>query len=85
MPRELRLDATLAFDPAPYTTCTTPTRLLLGEASPAGQRSVVRSIASALPDGRIVVLPGQGHMAQATAPELVANAVISFITEPAGP
>ncbi|MCV2490044.1 alpha/beta hydrolase [Geodermatophilus sp. YIM 151500] len=84
VPRELRLDATLAFDPAPYTTCTTPTRLLLGEASPAGQRSVVRSIASALPGGRIVVLPGQGHMAQATAPELVANAVIPFITEPAG-
>jgi pimeloyl-ACP methyl ester carboxylesterase len=84
VPRELRLDATLAFDPAPYATCTTPTRLLLGEASPAGQRSVVRSIASALPDSRIVVLPGQEHMAQATAPQLVANAVIPFITEPAG-
>jgi pimeloyl-ACP methyl ester carboxylesterase len=80
----LRLDATLAFDPGPYTTCTTPTLLLLGEASTAGQRALVRSIASALPDGRIVVLPGQDHMAQANAPDLVANAVIRFITEPAG-
>jgi pimeloyl-ACP methyl ester carboxylesterase len=78
VPRELHLDATLAFDPSASATCTTPTLLLLGEHSPAGQRSVVQSIDSALPDSRIVELPGQGHLAQVAAPHLVAEALIGF-------
>ncbi len=79
VPRELELDATLAFDPAPYGDLTVPTLLLVGERSPAGQQAVVRAVDEALPDSRIVVLPGQGHMAQATAPELVARALIRFV------
>jgi pimeloyl-ACP methyl ester carboxylesterase len=78
VPRELHLDATLAFDPSAYAGCTTPTLLLLGEQSPAGQRSVVRSIDAALPDSRVVELPGQGHLAQVAAPHLVAEALVGF-------
>jgi pimeloyl-ACP methyl ester carboxylesterase len=81
LPRELRLDATLAFDPSAYATCTTPTLLLLGEHSPAGQRSVVQSIDAALPDCRIVELPGQEHLAQVTAPHLVAEALLGFVLD----
>jgi pimeloyl-ACP methyl ester carboxylesterase len=84
VPRELRLDATLAFEPAPYAGYTTPTLLLLGESSPAAQGSLVRSIEAALPDSRIVVLAGQEHMAQATAPQLVADAVARFVLGTSG-
>jgi len=82
VPRELELDATLAFDPALYGDLPVPSLLLLGERSPAGQRSIVHAIHAALPDSRIAVLPGQEHIAQATAPELVAAAVIRFLTGP---
>jgi pimeloyl-ACP methyl ester carboxylesterase len=77
--RELELDATLAFDPAPYRDLAVPTLLLLGERSPSGQRSIVHAIDAALRDSRIVDLPGQGHMAQTTAPELVATALVRFV------
>ena len=80
VPRELELDATLAFDPAGYADLALPTLLLLGERSPAGQRSIVHAIREALADSRIVVLPGQGHMAQTTAPDLVATALIRFVS-----
>jgi pimeloyl-ACP methyl ester carboxylesterase len=78
IPRELHLDATLAFDPSAHATCTTPTLLLLGELSPAGQRSIVHAIDAALPDSRIVELPGQEHLAQNTAPDLIADALLRF-------
>jgi pimeloyl-ACP methyl ester carboxylesterase len=77
--RELELDAALAFDPAPYRDLAVPTLLLLGERSPSGQRSIVHAIDAALRDSRIVDLPGQGHMAQTTAPELVATALVRFV------
>ena len=76
----LAVDATLAFDGSRYATVTTPTMLLVGERSPANQRSIVAAIDAALPDSRIVALPGQEHMAQASAPELVAGALIRFLT-----
>jgi pimeloyl-ACP methyl ester carboxylesterase len=81
IPRELHLDATLAFDPSAHATCTTPTLLLLGERSPAGQRSIVHAIDAALSDSGIVELPGQKHLAQMTAPHLVADALLQFLVD----
>jgi pimeloyl-ACP methyl ester carboxylesterase len=37
-------------------------------------------LASALPDSRLVVLKGQGHVAMTTAPELFLDAVLGFLT-----
>lgn len=85
LPRELAVDATLAFDGSRYATVTTPIMLLVGERSPVGQRSIITAIDAALPDSRIVALPGQEHMAQVTAPELVASALIRFMTGPSRP
>jgi hypothetical protein len=56
-----------------------PTPLLLGEHSPSGQRSMVHAIDAGLHDSRIVDLPGQGHVAQTTAPQLVATALVRFV------
>lgn len=78
IPRELHVDATLAFDPSRYAAATVPTLLLLGERSPTGQKRIVEAIDAAMADSRIAELKGQGHMAQAMAPELVAHELIQF-------
>ncbi len=80
--RELRVDATLAVDPARLTALRTPTALLAGERSPKGQCAIVTALDAALPHSRIVTLPGQEHMAQLTAPDLVARELIRFVTQP---
>lgn len=85
IPRELGVDATLAFDPSRYAAATVSTLLLLGERSPAGQRRIVEAIDAALPDSRIALLKGQGHMAQTMAPELVAHELIRFVGTHLGP
>jgi pimeloyl-ACP methyl ester carboxylesterase len=84
VPRELAVDATLAFDGSRYAAMAAPTLLLVGERTGAGQRGIVAAIDAVLPDSRIVPLRGQEHMAQATAPDLVANALIRFMTDDPG-
>jgi hypothetical protein len=38
-------------------------------------------VAAALPDCRVVVMPGQGHVAMNTAPELLLKEVLSFLLD----
>jgi pimeloyl-ACP methyl ester carboxylesterase len=83
IPRELRIDATLAFDASRFAAVSVPTMLLLGEHTPAGQRSIVAAIDAALPDSRIVPLTGQEHMAQLMAPELLAGELVGFLRDSA--
>lgn len=47
--------------------------------SPAWMKAGTAALAACLPDARVVQLPGQGHNAMITAPELLANAVLSFL------
>ncbi|GAA4674913.1 alpha/beta hydrolase [Pseudonocardia yuanmonensis] len=82
IPRELRTATARILDPASYAHLAMPTLLLDGERSPAGQRAVVATLAGALPAARVAVLPGQGHLAQVTAPELVAGAVLDLALGP---
>ncbi len=56
-----------------------PTMLLLGSESPSYARKGTEAFAAALPDARIVRMPGQGHYATITAPELFTNEVIRFL------
>ena len=37
------------------------------------------ALEAALPDGRVVVLPGEGHVAHRTAPELFEREVVRFL------
>ncbi len=67
------------FDPARLSDFGTPTLLLVGGDSPAGQKTAAEALEAALPDGRVVVLPGQGHIAHRTAPELFAREVVRFL------
>jgi len=73
-------DADYRFDPKRFRSLTVPTLLLLGENSPPFLTRPTELLASTLPDSRIVVLPGQGHVAMSTAPELFLREVIEFLT-----
>lgn len=56
-----------------------PSMLLLGEDSPSFARQAAAAVASALPNSRIIILPGQQHMAHHTDPKLFAKEVLGFL------
>lgn len=51
-----------------------------GDVSPASLRVAVEAVAAALPDARLVDMPGQGHAAIDTGPALFTAAVLRFLT-----
>jgi pimeloyl-ACP methyl ester carboxylesterase len=81
LPRELRAHERYRFQPDRFTTLATPTLLLLGSDSPYFFKAAIEAIAAVLPHHRLVLLPGQQHIAMDTAPELFVNEVIGFLTE----
>jgi pimeloyl-ACP methyl ester carboxylesterase len=81
IPRELRAVADYRFDPARFRELTTPTLVLLGGDSPANVQAATRAIADALPNARLVVMPGQGHVAMDTGTELFLTEVFHFLLD----
>jgi pimeloyl-ACP methyl ester carboxylesterase len=80
VPREVR--AIKNAWPLDADTCAaidTPTLLLTGSDSPAGDRHATDLVHVALPNSRIAVLDGQGHAAMWDAPELIARVLIDFL------
>ncbi|MDP9485713.1 MAG: alpha/beta hydrolase [Actinomycetota bacterium] len=82
LPREARAAEGYVLDPARLREFGTPTLLLLGGESPPFFRAATEAVDEALPDSRIVVMPGQGHVAMHTAPELFASLVVGFLAAP---
>lgn len=56
-----------------------PALLLLGGASPPLFADEIAAVQSALPHAHTVVLPGQGHVAMNTAPDLFLRELLSFL------
>jgi pimeloyl-ACP methyl ester carboxylesterase len=81
LPREERAPEYWRFDPSRYAHVAVPTLLLKGTASPAFLIDSTDAMADALPDVRVVVLEGQGHVAIDTAPEVLADAVRRFLAQ----
>jgi pimeloyl-ACP methyl ester carboxylesterase len=81
IPRELRAVKAYQFAPARFRDLRVPTLLLVGGASPAAFRTTVQAVDAALPDSRLVVLPGQGHAAMDTATDLFTTEVHRFVKE----
>lgn len=79
LPAELRAVREYHFDPADIAGLSTPALLLLGEESDEEVVAVTHRIADALPDATVEILPGQGHGAMFSAPELLASSVTRFI------
>jgi len=80
MPRELRAEQ--HWRPGGYADIVMPTLLLLGSNSPDWARRWTSMAQTAIPNSRLLMLDGQGHLALSTAPELVAQAIIDFVFDP---
>lgn len=80
LPRELAAVATFAPEAEWFTAVKAPTQLLLGGDSPPREVQTTERLRGLLPDTRVEVLPGQQHVATLTAPDLVAQAVLRFLT-----
>jgi pimeloyl-ACP methyl ester carboxylesterase len=79
LPREMRADGGYVLDPQQFRELTVPTLLLVGETGPGFLRAATNAVHAALPDSRIVAMPGQGHMAMYSAPELFVREIVSFL------
>jgi pimeloyl-ACP methyl ester carboxylesterase len=65
-----------------YRALRVPTLLLLGALSAEHPlKDTTHALAKTLPDARIVDLPGQGHLANARAPALIAGIIRAFLRE----
>jgi pimeloyl-ACP methyl ester carboxylesterase len=67
------------FDPERFRRLDVPTLMLVGENSPVVLTAPARALHEALPDSRLTVLEGQGHVAMTTAPDLFLDTVTNFL------
>ncbi len=79
VPREMRAFSGQHLDPATAAAITVPVLLLVGGDTPSDILADPEAVAAALADARIQVLPGQAHVANTTAPHLLADAVLGFL------
>jgi pimeloyl-ACP methyl ester carboxylesterase len=79
IPRELRAVKAYRFDPERFRDLGVPTLLLSGGDSPTALRKAAEAANEALPDSRIVVMPGQGHAAMDTGTDLFTTEVLRFL------
>ena len=70
------------FNADRFTKMTTPTVLFTGSESPPLLKAATEAVHKALPNSRIVIFEGHGHVATVTASELFIDEVISFINNP---
>lgn len=77
--REVRAIGQAPFDPHQVARITVPTLLLTGTDSPDPAVADLPAVADALPDARVVVMEGQGHLADVLAPETFAGHVLAFL------
>jgi pimeloyl-ACP methyl ester carboxylesterase len=79
IPREERATREYAFRPDRFAELRVPTLFLEGGDSPAAFAAAGEAVRAALPDCRVVVMPGQRHVAMDTATELFTAEVLSFL------
>jgi pimeloyl-ACP methyl ester carboxylesterase len=78
IPREARAFAQVSFDASQASKIDAPTLLLIGSESPVWGPQASQ-VAAALPDARVAVIEGQGHVADLFAPERVAQHLLGFM------
>lgn len=79
MPEELSAARRYRFDPADVASIGVPALLLLGGESDDAVAAAAYEVAAALPDATVRVLPGQGHGAMLSAPEMLADRIRRFV------
>ncbi len=81
IPREVLSVRTFAFDPARFKGLTTPVLFLLGESTDPVYKAATETLRAALPNSRLVLLPGQPHDVVVTDPGLFVRDVLRFLTD----
>nr|ATG29331.1 xylanase [uncultured microorganism] len=84
LPLGLRACARFRFEPDRVRTLRIPTLLLVGGETTTYYRGTAATVAAALPNVQTVELPGQGHGAHTTAPQLLAAEILRFLTVEGG-
>ena len=79
IPRELDIYRTYRFTTERFAGLQAPTMLLLGGDSPPYVRQAIEIVDAALPDSRVVIMPGQQHIAMDTNPELFVREALRFL------
>lgn len=79
LPSELRAGISYRFSPIDVAGVAVPTMLILGELSGPELGETARRVADALPRSEVITLPGQGHGAMFSAPELLASEIRRFL------
>jgi pimeloyl-ACP methyl ester carboxylesterase len=79
VPREMRIEQLYRFEPERFRGIVVPTLVIEGDQSAPWLRASTLAVHQALPNSRLVVLPGQGHAAMNWAPELFAETVLQFL------
>ena len=82
IPREERASREYVFDPARFGELDVPTLYLQGGDSSEPFKAAGEALRTALPDCRVVVMPGQRHAAMDTATDLFTAEVLSFLEAP---
>lgn len=81
IPREMAIDWTYTFNGERFARVQVPTMLLQGGDSPPFFRKAITSLDAALPNSKIVTLPGQQHIAMDINPDLFVSEVLQFLQE----
>ena len=81
VPREVRALARYVFDPARFADVQAPTLVMVGGDSAPFVRRTGNEVVRALPNARLLALPGQQHGAMYTAPDLFVAEVMGFLEE----
>lgn len=81
IPREMEIELDYSFDPSRFSGLGIPVIFLLGGDSPLFFRKATETAHQALPNSRIVVLPGQQHIALDTDPDLFVREVMAFLNQ----
>jgi pimeloyl-ACP methyl ester carboxylesterase len=81
LPRESRAEEQYSFEAQRFKSLHTPTLLLTGSDSPQFLKHATETVAAALPNSRIAIMPRQQHIAMYTAPELFVSTLIQFLLE----
>lgn len=81
LPRELRAELAHRLDAGALAALAVPTLLLVGTESPDWAVRSTDAYEDALPNAEKVVLEGQGHAANMTAPELLAAELTAFLSK----
>jgi pimeloyl-ACP methyl ester carboxylesterase len=79
IPREERASREYAFDPDRFRELDVPTLFLQGGDSPAPFQAAGEAVRDALPNCRVVIMPGQRHAAMDTGTELFTAEALSFL------